>query len=208
MRIDARPFLVTFALACSTDTFSAPDATTDAVDEVCSDPTFCEDKCGTGLANMCGVATDCRTDCGENKTCDGVTHQCVCSADNSWCINRCGQTQDNCGSNVDCGACEAGACVNNACGCTPDAAKKTCSTQGLACGPAKNNCGQVVDCGACSPAQNCSSGQCCDDDSITCAGKCGVITNNCGKLVACSCTALAQVCCVNECVSLSKCTDH
>ena len=135
-------------LACSGDVFVTPDAGADAsVDgSACADLTFCDNKCGAGLADKCGASRDCGG-CGEGRTCDGLTHLCSCTAIplNVWCVKKCGLTKDNCGTSVDCGGCVVPkTCANNSCDtCVDDG--QACN--GKACGTAVNNCGQTVLCG-------------------------------------------------------------
>jgi len=171
--------------------------------DACSDPTFCNDKCGLGLSDGCGVKRDCATDCGAEKTCDGVTHKCVCVSvpKTTWCANKCGALQDNCGVAVDCGTCTGGSpCLMNACGCAPQPDSVTCSAAGLSCGPAKNNCNQAISCGTCGTGKGCSSGRCCELKTVTCAGKCGAVHNDCGDMVDCGGCATGKTCCGTSCV--------
>ena len=189
-------------LACSGDVFVTPDAGADAsVDGgACADLTFCDNKCGAGLADKCGASRDCGG-CGEGRTCDGLTHLCSCTAIplNVWCVKKCGLTKDNCGTSVDCGGCVVPkTCANNSCDtCVDDG--QACN--GKACGTAVNNCGQTVLCGGvCSGS--CNNGVCCDPPSVTCAGNvCGTIQSNCGLPVVCGCL-VGRTCCGGKCTNV------
>lgn len=209
--------LAAIAFGCSSSNFevAANDATVDADSsagdsartdvgaEACADPTFCADKCGLGLVDSCGKAQDCATDCGPDKSCDGVTHKCICVSVSAsvWCTNKCGVVKDNCGKDLDCGACTGGlSCISNACGCTPNPEAVTC--MGKTCGPATNNCGQTISCGACSTGKACNGGKCCELKAVTCLDKCGSVVNDCGVTVDCGTCGGGLTCCKNTCKNL------
>ncbi len=175
----------------------------DVAPEACVDKKFCAEKCGLGLIDACGERRDCATDCGSDKTCDGVTHKCICvpvPAD-VWCMNRCGANKDNCGNAIECGACVTGICTLGSCGCLADADSTTCKNAGYACGETKNNCLQTVSCGVCPSGQSCVIGKCCDTKAVTCAGKCGSVVNSCGATVDCGGCSGSTTCCKNLCVN-------
>lgn len=196
-------------VGCGSDTFvpagaeGGADATTG--DGGCEDVHFCDDKCGTGLADACGQKRDCRVDCGTNAYCDGNTHTCICKQLPGWCAGRCGNTVDNCGVQVNCGTCEAGMCsASSTCG---DCTVTSNDCNGKQCGAGTNNCGQAVICGVCPGVQICTNGKCCDDQTVACAGKCGTVTNNCGQQFNCGTMCpLGWKCCNNVCDNVA--TDY
>lgn len=184
------------------------DAATDTGSDTtsCKDEAFCVDKCGLGLIDLCGQKRDCATDCGADRVCDGVTHQCVCLSIPKalWCTNKCGAVKDNCGLGVECGTCASGVpCTANTCGsCLPKADAVVCKEAGLSCGSTKNNCDQTIACGTCPTGKGCTAGRCCELRSVTCAARCGTVVNDCGESVDCGgCPKTGNVCCGTQCVN-------
>jgi len=167
----------------------------------CSDPTFCDDKCGSGLADKCGLTRNCQT-CGDGQTCDGNTHKCTCTELPGLCNNRCGSIVTNCNVNKDCGGCDGGACpaAGNCSGCVPNNAA---ACAGRECGTATNNCGQMVTCGAnnggCPNLGQCNNGKCCGVLSAICTGKCGMLATSCGTMADCGPCNSNETCTNNAC---------
>lgn len=178
----------------------------------CSDPTFCDDKCGSGLADKCGLARNCSS-CGDGRSCNGETHKCSCVELPTLCENRCGSVPTNCGTTKECGGCDGGPCpaIGNCSGCVPDDLKACGDRE---CGTVQNNCNQVVACGPnkgqCPSNKICSaSGKCCELQSEVCkVGRCGSVTAACGEAFACpTCPSATDTCgssgtCVCNCPNL------
>jgi hypothetical protein len=103
---------------------------------------------------------------------------------------------DDCGNDIDCGAC-AGPnddCISNACVCD---APTSCASPGKECGTFTDECGDLQDCGGCAAHHDCIGNGCVCVPWITCApgDECGSVDNGCGGAVSCGsgCT-LPDVC--------------
>lgn len=182
----------------------AGDRGSDASDAACTpDPNWCQSHCGNGPDN-CGQQRSCTNNCAPGWFCDAGANTCDCTTDPSWCNGRCQMTTDNCGRPIDCGVCDAGACTQNTCGCSPQ--PDPCGT--MACGSTTDSCGHAVNCGvngttACANGGECDGGVCCTPNSNPCAGLCGGVSvdDGCGRQVQCPSTCGGD----QECTSNNQC---
>jgi hypothetical protein len=129
----------------------------------------------------------------------------------------CGQADNGCGGEIDCGGCAAGESCGgsgpNRCGiaiCTPN----SCASLGYECGAASDGCAALLDCGTCATGFCGGAGahRCGACQPATCAslGKnCGTLDDGCGNPLDCGATCPAgQTCggggvtnvCGNGCV--------
>jgi hypothetical protein len=167
----------------------------------CTDPTYCNTHCGTGLDN-CGKSQPCTDNChGTNDFCDASSNTCDCTQLSGFCDNKCGDWTDNCGNKVTCNGCDGGGCTDAGlcASCTPNG--QTCGSR--ACGFVNDGCTQLpcgTNNGNCPNNGECDAGACCTPlaPSVACAGKCNaMVSDGCWGTIDCSGTTYCgsgQVC--------------
>jgi len=126
------------------------------------------------------------------KTCDDLSIEC-------------GATDDGCGTNLDCGGCDASeACIDGLCEAT--CIPKTCDELQWDCGSKDDGCGTDLDCGTCANGTcNTTNGKCeancvpktCDDLSI----ECGATDDGCGTNLDCGGCDASEACIGGLCES-------
>lgn len=101
---------------------------------------------------------------------------------------ECGSVVDDCGDEVDCGACVAPETCGDdrRCACTPTI---TCETEGATCGTVVDDCGDELDCGACDAPEICGEDRrCACTPTVTCetaGASCGSVVDDCGVALDC-----------------------
>jgi hypothetical protein len=155
----------------------------------CTDPTYCNTHCGTGIDN-CGASQPCADNChGANDFCDASSNTCDCNQLSGFCTNKCGDWTDNCGNPVTCNGCGGGGCTDAGlcASCTPNG--QTCGSR--QCGFVNNGCTQLpcgTNNGNCPSNGECDAGTCCTPlaPSFACAGKCNTtVSDGCWGTIDC-----------------------
>jgi len=118
---------------------------------------------------------------------------------------KCGPVTDDCGTQIECGACPAGEqcdLATHRCSACPTL---DCAAAGVACGTITDGCGASLDCGSCPAplvcdkiAQACRT---CTHESCQTNG-CGVISDGCGGVLDCGACQLGSACENGVCVKL------
>lgn len=173
--------------------------TSDCPDEICRAKRCVGKRCEQAIQPN-GPGTRCS---GEGQICCGAccTSPEVCDTrpeQDACCIppgrnQTCGAVADDCGQEVDCGACAERTCQDGVC----DETDPRCEyspvgdgRQGPGCRGEGESCCNGSNC--CASGQICTGDGCCTPNPNVCQGKCGVVIDNCQRQVDCgACAAVS-----------------